>query len=108
MIHWGKADDIGFAPYPHYIAASAPVNTESGGLRAPRPLRYAISDIHEMSEMTSGIQPFFKIDLQLGTDLPPILTVACPFFCDIHHRKIQHFQKAVIRREDCFALGHFP
>ena len=26
-------------------------------------------------------------------DLPPVLTVSCPFFCDIHHCQIQHFHK---------------
>ena len=57
--------------------------------------------------MTSGFQSFFKISLQLGTDLPPILTVACPFFRDIHHRQIHHFQETVIRLEEGFVFGHF-
>lgn len=31
-----------------------------------------------------------------------------PFFRDIHGCQIQHFQKAVIRRKNRFAFGHFP
>ena len=41
-------------------------------------------------------------------DLPPILTMTCPFFRDVDHGQIQHFQQAVIRRENRFCLGHFP
>lgn len=32
-------------------------------------------------------------------DLPPILSVSGPFFRDIHHGQIQHFQEALIGRE---------
>ena len=32
-------------------------------------------------------------------DLSPILSVSSPFFRDIHHGQIQHFQETLIRRE---------
>ena len=32
-------------------------------------------------------------------DLPPILSVSGPFFRDIHHGQIQHFQETLIGRE---------
>lgn len=41
-------------------------------------------------------------------DLSPVLPVTGPFFRDIHGCQIQHFQKAVIRRKNRFAFGHFP
>ena len=41
-------------------------------------------------------------------DLSPILSVSCPFLGNVHSRKIQHFQKAVIRRKNRLAFGHFP
>ena len=53
-------------------------------------------------------QTLFKIDFKLGVDLPPVLPVSCPFLSDIHSRKIQHFQKTVIRRENSLAFGYFP
>ena len=53
-------------------------------------------------------QTLFKIDFKLGVDLPPVLPVSGPFFRDIHSCQIQHFQKAVIRRENRFAFSHFP
>ena len=37
----------------------------------------------------------------------PILPPASPLFRDVHHRQIQHFKQAVIRRKDGFRLGHF-
>ena len=39
--------------------------------------------------------------------LSPVLSVACPFLRDIHHRQIQHFQQAVICWEYRFGFGHF-
>lgn len=41
-------------------------------------------------------------------DLPPILTVAGPFFSDIDHCQVQHFQKAVIRWEYSLGFRYFP
>ena len=41
-------------------------------------------------------------------DLSPVLPVTGPFFRDIHGCQIQHFQKAVIRRKNRLAFGHFP
>ena len=38
-------------------------------------------------------------------DLPPILSVSGPFFRDIHHGQIQHFQKTVIRRKYRFGFS---
>ena len=38
-------------------------------------------------------------------NLLPILPVSSPFFCDIHHGQIQHFQKTVIRRKYRFGFG---
>ena len=53
-------------------------------------------------------QTLFKIDFKLGVDLSPVLPVTSPFFRDIHGCQIQHFQKAVIRRENGLAFGYFP
>ena len=53
-------------------------------------------------------QTLFKIDFKLGVNLPPVLPVSCPFLSDIHSRKVQHFLKAVIRRENGLAFGYFP
>mgnify|MGYP007073729069 CR=1 FL=1 len=53
-------------------------------------------------------QTFFKINFKLGMDLSPVLPVSGPFFRDIHGCQIQHFQKAVIRRKNRLAFGHFP
>ena len=36
-------------------------------------------------------------------DLSPILSMSSPFFRDIHHGQIQHFQETLIRRE--YRLG---
>ena len=38
-------------------------------------------------------------------NLPPILPVSSPFFRDIHHGQIQHFQKTVIRRKYRFRFS---
>jgi len=37
----------------------------------------------------------------------PILSPSGPFFSDIHHCQVQHFQEAVIRGEYRLAFGHF-
>ena len=41
-------------------------------------------------------------------DLPPVLAVARPFLCDVHHCQVQHFYKAVVGGEHGFELGCFP
>ena len=38
----------------------------------------------------------------------PVLPPAGPFLRNIHHRRIEHLEQTVIRREDRFCLGHFP
>ena len=47
-----------------------------------------------------------KVYGQLGVDQAPVLTASSPFFCNIHHGQIQHFQQAVIGGKDRFGLGH--
>lgn len=41
-------------------------------------------------------------------DLIPILSVICPFFRNIYHSQIQHFQEAVIRGKYSLAFCDFP
>ena len=36
----------------------------------------------------------------------PILPPAGPFFRNIHHRQIQHFEETVVRRKDRFCFRH--
>ena len=45
-------------------------------------------------------------DGHLGVDHTPVLAPAGPFFRNIHHGQIQHFQQAVIGGKDRFGLGH--
>ena len=45
-------------------------------------------------------------DHELGVDHAPIHAPARPFLRNIHHRQIQHFQKAVVCREYRFRFGH--
>ena len=47
-----------------------------------------------------------EVDRQLGVDHAPVLTPPSPLFRNVHHRQIQHFEKAVIRRENGFCLCH--
>ena len=47
--------------------------------------------------------PVAVIDNQLCVDTAPVLTAACPFFCDVLHSQIQHLEKAVICRK--YGLG---
>ena len=56
----------------------------------------------------SALQTFFKINLQLGMDLSPVLAVPSPFFRDIHRCQIQHFQQAVVRWKYRLGFRHFP
>lgn len=37
-------------------------------------------------------------------DPSPILSMVSPFFRDIHHAQIQHFQETVIGKEHCFGF----
>ena len=48
------------------------------------------------------------IDSQLGEDLAPVNSAAGPFFRNIPHGQIQHFEQAVIRRENGLGFCHFP
>lgn len=45
-------------------------------------------------------------DHELSVDHAPIHAPPRPFLRNIHHRQIQHFQKAVVRREYRFRFGH--
>ena len=45
--------------------------------------------------------------LQLRMNLTPITTATGPFFCDVHHCKVQHLKQAIIRRKDSFVFSHF-
>ena len=53
-------------------------------------------------------QPLGKENLQLGMNLPPILAPARPFFGNIHHGKIEHFEQTVIGRKNTLVFGDFP
>jgi len=46
------------------------------------------------------------IDSQLGEDLAPVNSAAGPFFRNIPHSQIQHFEKAVICRENGLGFCH--
>ena len=48
------------------------------------------------------------VNHELGVDHAPIYAAPRPFIRNIHHRQIQHFQKAVVRREYGFRFGHLP
>ena len=39
-------------------------------------------------------------------DHAPVLPADGPLFCNVHHRQIQHFEQAVVRRENRFRLCH--
>ena len=41
-------------------------------------------------------------------DSGPVLSPACPFGRDVDHRQVQHFQQAVVCREDRLGFGHLP
>ncbi len=47
-----------------------------------------------------------KVDGHLGVDQAPVLTPSAPFFRNIHHSQIQHFQQTTISRKHRFGLGH--
>ena len=47
-----------------------------------------------------------KLDGHLGVDQAPILPTSGPFFRNVHHGQIQHFQQAVISGKHQFGLGH--
>lgn len=51
--------------------------------------------------------PVTVVDYQLSVDTAPILTASCPFFSDVLHSQIQHFEKAVIGRKYGLCLSHF-
>ena len=45
------------------------------------------------------------VDHKLSVDAAPVLTAACPFFCDVLHSQIQHLEKAVICRKYGLCFG---
>ena len=47
-----------------------------------------------------------KVDCHLGVNQAPILSPSSPFFRNVHHGQIQHFQQAVISGKHRFGLGH--
>ena len=47
-----------------------------------------------------------KVDRHLGVNQAPILPSSGPFFRNVHHGQIQHFQQAIIGRKDGFGLGN--
>ena len=49
-----------------------------------------------------------EVNRQLCVDLAPVPLPSCPFLRDVHHRQVQHFEKAVVRRKDRSGLGYFP
>ena len=49
-------------------------------------------------------QPVSEKYLQLGMDNAPFPALARPFFRDVHHRQIQHFQQAVVGRKHRFGF----
>ena len=51
-------------------------------------------------------QPVSEKHLKLRVDNAPITPFSRPFFGDVHHRQIQHFQQAVIGWEHGFRLGN--
>ena len=50
--------------------------------------------------------PVDIVHRQLGVDDGPVLPTAGPFLRDVQHGQIQHFQQAVIRRENSLGFGH--
>ncbi len=51
--------------------------------------------------------PVAVIDNQLCVDTAPVLTAASPFFRDVLHSQIKHFEKAVISGKYGLCLSHF-
>ena len=47
-----------------------------------------------------------KVNGQLGVDQAPVLPSSGPFFRNVYHGQIQHFQQAVIRGKDRLGLCH--
>ena len=47
------------------------------------------------------------VDHKLSVDAAPVLTAASPFFRDVLHSQIKHFEKAVISRKYGLCLSHF-
>ena len=57
-----------------------------------------------LSGLLSG-QPVGEEDFKLRMDQAPILATTSPLFRDVHRRQVQHFQEAVVGREDGLGLG---
>ena len=51
--------------------------------------------------------PVAVVDYQLSVDAAPVLSATCPFFRDVLHSQIKHFEKAVISRKYGLCLSYF-
>ena len=51
--------------------------------------------------------PVTVVDNKLSVDAAPVLSATGPFFRDVLHGQIQHFEKAVISRKYGLCLSHF-
>ena len=54
------------------------------------------------------VDPIGEKDLQLSVDPAPVLTPSRPFFRDIDHCEIKHFQQTVVGRKYRLRFRHFP
>ena len=48
--------------------------------------------------------PVGEVDRQLRVDHTPVLPLACPFFRNVRHGKIGHFEQTVIGRKHRFGF----
>lgn len=55
-----------------------------------------------------AFQSFLEINVQLGADPVPVMTMAGPFLRDILCCQIQELQEAVVCGKYCTTLGNFP
>ena len=51
--------------------------------------------------------PVAVVDYQLSVYAAPVLSATGPFFRDVLHSQIKHFEKAVISRKYGLGFGHF-
>ena len=49
--------------------------------------------------------PVGEVNRQLHVYHPPILPPSRPFFRNVHHSKIKHFEQAVVGRKNGFGFG---
>ena len=77
-----------------------------------------VNDITGGVDVEGGEAVHFTLDVRLpavllwhafgnlGMDQAPVLTASSPFFANIYHGQIQHFQQAVIGRKHGFGFCH--